>query len=115
MIVRFLKIFGLLALIIVSLPVLLVGTGDAIGWYRYRTFASHLEIGMTRQALDTLIKSTDGSDFGVDDWGSDTTGVHVWYYYNYVPRCWAGGKMFTLHFKSGQLQNWNSSDSGYGC
>lgn len=115
MIVRFLRILGLLALVMVSLPVLLVGAGDAIGWYRYCTFASHLEIGMTRQKVDSLIKSTDGSDIGVYKWGSDTTGVHVWYYYKYVPPCWAGGKMFTLHFKSGQLQSWNSGDSGDGC
>ncbi len=114
MIDGFLKVLGLLALIVVGLPALGFGTADAIGWYRYRTFTSHLKVGMTSQKVYALINSTGGSDNGSYGGVPDNTTAHVFYYYDYLP-CWADGKMVTLHFELGELQDWDSSDSGFGC
>jgi hypothetical protein len=114
MIGGFQKVLAISALIVVGLPVLFFGIQDAFGWYGYRTFTSHLEVGMTPQRVGDLIKSTGGSDNGRYQGVTDNTTAHVWYYYNVLP-CWASGKMVTLHFDLGQLQNWDSNDSVDGC
>jgi len=116
----FLKVVGLLALIVVGLPALGYGIVDAIGWHGYRTFTSRLEVGMTRQKVDALITATGGSHSGElpdasdDDFAEELSGTHVWYYYDMMP-CFNGGTVFTLYFKANRLHHWHSADSANAC
>jgi len=121
MIVGFLKVLGLLALIVAVPSAIFFGISDAIGWHGYRTFASSLAVGMTRPQVDALERATGGSsdngelpNVSDDDLAHELAGSHIWYYYDMMP-CFNGGTVFTLYFKANRLRSWRSIGSANAC
>jgi hypothetical protein len=84
-------------------------------------FGDQLTIGMSRDQVEALRKSTSGSTTGTLDpetdaklsYGAPIT--HVWYTTGSVP-CVVGGNVFSLIFdEGGRLSNWQNSDWADGC
>jgi hypothetical protein len=109
-----LAVAPILLLAIICSPFLIQNVG-------YHWFGDHLTVGMRRDQVDALRRSTFGADRGtlnsrLDDRFSSAENVaHVWYTTVVIP-CYASGKVYRLDFdEKGRLQYWRPADWADGC